>query len=183
MVDSINNLNGMMNFPQGSATTKKTKFKGDLNSVFKALNERSNTEQLGTTGNISFNPPTEKQKAARQKLDEKVSSTGMNYKDAKAAISKLKEKYGKDEKYQSKFESEQPKDGRMSYILPYKAFDPHKLPEPAKSEYFEALATMQEIEGANSALLQQAGLQPSETPPTNYSTGRTFDEFLNSLHP
>lgn len=184
MGDLITNLKGIMNIQQEGAKTGQTQAKEYLNCVFNSGDVQNNdlhidaqtAQTLMHVLNGTAAEPNEKQKAARKQLDEKVSSTGMKYKDAQATISKLKEHYGKDKKYQSTFESKQ-SDELLVYIPPYKAFDPYKIPEPAKSEYFEAIATMQEIEGSNSALLQQSGLQKTETPSKNYATGPSFDEF------
>lgn len=109
---------------------------------------------------------TEKQKAARSKLDEKQSSTGVKYKDAKAVIAQLTEKYK--DSCRSEFESKQPT-GILIYIMPYEAFDPYKIPEPDKTAYFDALAVITEIEQQNSALLQQAGLSMTPQPNTDYA--------------
>lgn len=117
---------------------------------------------------------TEKQKAAREKLDEKQASTGVKYKDAKATLSELKEKY-KDSCI-SAFESQQPKDIQI-YIMPYEAFDPYKIPEPDRTAYFDALAAVNEIEESNSALLSQAGLSRTEQPSQNYANEvQTFNQ-------
>ena len=115
--------------------------------------------------------PTEKQKAARAKLDEKQSSTGVKYKDAKAVIAQLTEKYK--DSCRSEFESKQPT-GILIYIMPYEAFDPYKIPEPDKTAYFDALAVITEIEQQNSALLQQAGLSMTPQPNRNYA-GKHFE--------
>ena len=115
--------------------------------------------------------PTEKQKAARAKLDEKQSSTGVKYKDAKAVIAQLTEKYK--DSCRSEFESKQPT-GILIYIMPYEAFDPYKIPEPDKTAYFDALAVITEIEQQNSALLQQAGLSMTPQPNQNYA-GKHFE--------
>lgn len=109
---------------------------------------------------------TEKQKAAREKLDEKQASTGVKYKDAKATLSQLQEKYK--DSCRSKFESDQPKDIQI-YIMPYEAFDPYKIPEPDKTAYFDALAAINEIEESNSALLAQGGLSRTGQPSRNYA--------------
>jgi len=107
---------------------------------------------------------TDTQKKAREALDEKVSSDGISYKDAKAKIEEIKNKYGNDPEYQSKFEQEQPT-GIMAYIPVKIAFDPYKLPYEVKKEYFNALKAMKEIEQTNYALLVQAGLERTPTPP------------------
>lgn len=123
---------------------------------------------------------SEKQKAAIAKLDDKQSSTGVTYKDASDIITKLTEKYGNDKQCQSKFESKQPENISI-YIAPYEAFDPYKIPEPDKSAYFEALESVMEIEDANSALLQQTGLNPTAMPSQNYSDNFTTSELSEKL--
>lgn len=125
-------------------------------------------DKLKGFAGVTKQEPTEKQKAARQKLDEKQSSTGVTYKDAKAVISNLTEKYKNDPSCKSKFESEQPKN-TAQYIMPYEGFDPYKIPEPDRSAYFEALASVNEIEKNNSALLAQGGLSRTAQPSTNYA--------------
>ena len=109
---------------------------------------------------------TEKQKAARAKLDEKQSSTGVSYKEAQALISELTEKYK--DSCVSKFESPQPKDLAI-YMAPYEAFDPYKIPEPDRTAYFDALASIHEIEAENSALVKQGGLPMTPQPSQNYA--------------
>ena len=109
---------------------------------------------------------TEKQKAARAKLDEKQSSTGVSYKEAQALISELTEKYK--DSCVSKFESPQPKDLAI-YMAPYEAFDPYKIPEPDRTAYFDALASVHEIEAENSALVKQGGLPMTPQPSQNYA--------------
>lgn len=121
---------------------------------------------------------TEKQKAAREKLDEKQASTGVKYKDAKATLSELKEKY-KDSCI-SAFESQQPKDIYI-YIKPYEAFDPYKIPQPDKKAYFDALAAVNEIEESNSALLSQGGLSRTEQPSRNYANAAKTVLYQNNL--
>lgn len=121
---------------------------------------------------------TEKQKAAREKLDEKQASTGVKYKDAKATLSELKEKYK--DSCRSKFESQQPKDIYI-YIMPYEAFDPYKIPEPDKKAYFDALAAVNEIEESNSALLSQGGLSRTEQPSRNYANAAKTVLYQNNL--
>lgn len=125
---------------------------------------------LKRAGGIKAEEPTEKQKAARAKLDEKQSSTGVKYKDAKAVIDQLTEKYK--DSCRSEFESQQPTNGILIYIMPYEAFDPYKIPEPDRTAYFDALAAVTEIEQQNSALLQQGGLSMTPQPNRNYA-GRT----------
>lgn len=115
---------------------------------------------------------TEKQKQARAKLDEKQSSTGIKYKDAKAKVEELKAKY--QDSCKSRFEAKQPEEV-LIYIHPYEAFDPYKIPEPDKSAYFDALNAMQEIEGANSALVAQGGLSMTPLPSRNYSGIDSFN--------
>ena len=124
-------------------------------------------ENLGINTASKPEEPTEKQKAAREKLDDKQASTGMKYKDAKSTLAQLREKYK--DTCTSEFESEQPKDGRQIYIMPYTAFDPYKIPEPDKSAYFEALAAVNEVEESNSALLAQAGYSRTEQPSRKYA--------------
>lgn len=121
-------------------------------------------EKLGIKGKDK--ELTEKQKQARAKLDEKTASTGIKYKDAKSKVEELKAKY--QDSCRSKFESQQPKDIYI-YIAPYEDFDPYKIPEPDKSAYFEALNSIQEIEGSNSALLAQGGLSLTPSPSRNYA--------------
>lgn len=87
----------------------------------------------------------------------------MSYKDAKAALKEIEEKYGNNPEYQSEFESEQPKD-TLKYILPYKGFDPYKLPAEVREKYFEALENIMEIEQKNSALFAQTRLSKTEKP-------------------
>lgn len=122
----------------------------DLSKIKKAI-----------TGLTETVEPTEKEKAARAKLDEKVSSTGVKYKDAKAQLEKLQKQY--EASCRSKFESKQPENITV-YIAPYEGFDPYKIPEPDKTAYFEALACVMEIEKSNSALVAQAGIEASEMP-------------------
>lgn len=57
-------------------------------------------------------------------------------------MAKIQGKYENDKQYRSMFESKQPTDGRMIYMLPYEAFDPYKIPEPDRSDYFKALASV-----------------------------------------
>ena len=124
--------------------------------------------QLGESGirSLGINTElTEKQKEARQKLDQKKSSADVTYKDAKDALAKIKGKYEKDKQYWSTFESKQPKD-IMVYIQPYQALDPYKIPEPDRSAYFDALASVMEIEQNNSALFEQTGLAPTTKTPS-----------------
>ena len=130
---------------------------------------------LKRAGGIKAEEPTEKQKAARAKLDEKQSSTGVKYKDAKAVINQLTEKYK--DSCRSEFESQQPTNGILIYIMPYEAFDPYKIPEPDRTAYFDALAAVTEIEQQNSALLQQGGLSMTPQPNRNYAGmwGRKLD--------
>ena len=117
---------------------------------------------------LGFSPaqkaePTETQKSARVKLNEKVSSTGMSYKDAKATIESITKQYKNNPDYQSEFEQEQPKDIYV-YYPPIKAFDPHKLKGADNVVYFRALSAIQEIEKSNYALLVQAGLSMTPSP-------------------
>ena len=112
---------------------------------------------------IKEKEPTETQKAARAKLNEKVSSTGMSYKDAKATIESITNKYKNNPDYQSEFEQEQDKTFKY-YKPPIKAFDPYKLKGADKEVFFKALSAIHEIETANYALLTQAGLEPTPDP-------------------
>lgn len=130
-------------------------------------------EKLGGGTNVEL---TEKQKAAREKLDEKKSSTGVTYKDAKAKLAELKEKY--EDLCTSWFNSKQPKNIAL-FIPPYEAFDPYKIPEPDKTAYFDALASIQEIEKANSALVAQGGLSKTPQPSQDYAKNpSSFDPSL-----
>jgi len=110
---------------------------------------------------------SEKQKAARAKLDEKTSSSGAKYKDSQAKLAELKKKYENNPACQSEFESIQPKNLEI-YRLPYKAFDPYKMPEPDRTAYFEALESVNEIEKKNSALMEQGGVGKTPQPSRNY---------------
>lgn len=130
-------------------------------------------ELLKAMGFEGVNLATEKQKAARAKMDEKVSSTGVKYKDAKAVLDELTDKYGKDKEYQSEFYA---LPTEHAVIRTHKAFDPYKLPEPDKSAYFEALQSVLEIEDANSALQAQTGLPAAKMPPQNYSNSFAQEE-------
>ena len=117
---------------------------------------------------IGFKPaskpePTETQKSARAKLNEKVSSTGMSYKDAKATIENITKQYKNNPDYQSEFAQEQHKSLNI-YYPPVKAFDPYKLKGADREVYFKALSAIHEIETANYALLTQAGLEPTKDP-------------------
>ncbi len=114
---------------------------------------------------------TEKQKAAREQLNDKVSSTGVRYEDAKNILSEIEAKYKDDPNCQSMFNSHQPTNIAL-YIAPRSAFDPYKLPEPAKTEYFDALTCVQEIQEKNSALVKQAGLGFISSPSRDY-----YDEY------
>lgn len=107
--------------------------------------------------------PTETQKSAREKLNEKVSSLGMSYKDAKTTIESITNMYKNNPEYQSEFQCEQPKYIKLHYT-PIKAFDPYKLKGADKEVYFKALSAIQEIETTNYALLIQAGLTPTGQP-------------------
>lgn len=107
--------------------------------------------------------PTETQKTARAKLNEKVSSTGISYKDAKATIENITKQYKNNPDYQSEFAQEQPKSIKV-YYPPVKAFDPYKLKGADREVYFKALSAIHEIETANYALLTQAGLEPTKDP-------------------
>lgn len=127
-------------------------------------------ELMKKAGLVKEKEVTEKQQAAREQLNDKVSSTGMRYEDAKNTLDEIVEKYKDDPKCQSKFESKQPKDIAI-YVLPQEKFDPHKLPEPARTQYFEALDSVKEIQEKNSALVKQADLPFVQEPPTNYYTG------------
>lgn len=127
-------------------------------------------ELMKKAGLVKEKEVTEKQQAAREQLNDKVSSTGMRYEDAKNTLDEIVEKYKDDPKCQSKFESKQPKDIAI-YVLPQEKFDPHKLPEPARTQYFEALDSVKEIQEKNSALVKQADLPFIQEPPTNYYTG------------
>lgn len=132
---------------------------GNIDDKFSPL-----LEKLGIKGKDK--ELTEKEKQARAKLDEKQSSTGIKYKDAKAKVEELKAKY--QDSCRSKFESKQPEE-ILIYIEPYEAFDPYLIPEPDRSAYFDALNSMQEIESANSALVSQGGLSMTPSPSRNYA--------------
>ena len=127
-------------------------------------------ELMKKAGLVKEKEVTEKQQAAREQLNDKVSSTGMRYEDAKNTLDEIVEKYKDDPKCQSKFESNQPKNIAI-YIAPREGFDPYMLPEPARTQYFEALDCVKEIQEKNSALVKQADLPFVQEPPTNYYTG------------
>ena len=121
---------------------------------------------------------TDEQKAAREKLDKKVASTGIDYKNAKATLEEITKQYK--DTCRSKFNSKQ-SETLMIYIMPHEAFDPYKIPDAKdKERYFTALAAIQEIENANSALLAQAGLKATPSPSTDYYYGPSYDEFLQN---
>ncbi len=124
----------------------------ESNPIFKVLNKYAQKPEL-----------SEAQKAARNKLDEKTSSTGIKYKDAKNTLAEIVDKYKDNPDCKSMVESEQPK-YIYSYIMPHEVFDPYKLPEPDKTKYFEALEAAIEIENQNSALVQKAGLGKTQRP-------------------
>ena len=123
----------------------------------------------GILGKLGLTPATpkftEKQKAAQEKLNAKTSSTGQTYKEANAKLAELREKH---KNCTSMFEQKQPELIAI-YYPPVEGFDPYKMPEPDKSAYFEALESVIEIEEANSALLKQAGLQPTGRPSQDYA--------------
>ena len=117
---------------------------------------------------IGFKPapkpePTETQKSARAKLNEKVSSKGISYKDAKATIENITKQYENNPDYQSNFTQEQ-SGTRTSVHYSVKAFDPYKLKGANREVYFNALSAIKEIETANYALLTQAGLKLTKEP-------------------
>jgi len=125
--------------------------------------------------------PTEKELEARNKLNEKTSSNGIKYADAKETLKKLKEKYKNDPNCRSKFDdntemNKLPAGGSTAaYYPPYEAFDAYKIPEPDKTEYFKALKAAQEIESTNSALFMQTGLALTPTPEkSTYDDGIRF---------
>ena len=127
-------------------------------------------EIMKKSGLVKEKEVTEKQQTAREQLNDKVSSDGMRYEDAKNTLDEIVEKYKDDPKCQSKFESNQPKNIAI-YIAPREGFDPYMLPEPARTQYFEALDCVKEIQEKNSALVKQADLPFVQDPPTNYYTG------------
>lgn len=118
---------------------------------------------LGAFNPIKKTEVTETQKAAKAKLEEKISSTGISYKDAKATIENITQQYKNNPDYQSEFKQEQSKNV-LSYKPPIKAFDPYKLKGAEREVYFKALNAIQEIERTNYALLIKAGLDTTKTP-------------------
>lgn len=149
----------------------------DAQSTLYAVRNDKLAELMEKSGLIKKEELTETQKAAREQLNDKVSSTGVRYEDAKKTLDEIVEKYKNDPKYQSKFESVQSKD-RAIYIPPREAFDPYKLPEPARTQYFDSLNCLQEIQKKNSALVKLADMQFVHDPPTNYAYGNNGAKLL-----
>jgi hypothetical protein len=104
-----------------------------------------------------------KQKNARAELDEKESSMGIKYADAKKVIEEIEAKYQKGAliKYE---------DGKYSFNFG-KAFDPFSLPEPDRARYLQALAACIEIENANPELAANAGCQTEYPEKSNNDNG------------
>ncbi len=110
------------------------------------------------TDDSSAEKITEEQALAREKLDAKISSAGVSYKDAKAEMERISEKYQNNKNYQSEFIKTD-----NGFSIKWQ-LDPEKLPEPDKSAYFDAVANMQEIEHNNSALFHRTGLEKTIIP-------------------
>ncbi len=127
-------------------------------------------------GNVK-QEPTEANLEAKAKLDELVSSTGIKYSDAEQTINDIRAKYTDDKYFSKKIVDPNTKRHAGSdfaiYYKPYevKQFNPNKLPEPARTQYFEALDCVKEIQEKNSALVKLADLPFIQEPPTNYYTG------------
>lgn len=127
-------------------------------------------------GNVK-QEPTEANLEAKAKLDELVSSTGIKYSDAEQTINDIRAKYTDDKYFSKKIVDPNTKRHAGSdfaiYYKPYevKQFNPIKLPEPARTQYFEALDCVKEIQEKNSALVKLADLPFIQEPPTNYYTG------------
>lgn len=146
----------------------------------KSIDNNGLLGNIGEGFGLGTSEPTEKQRVARAKLDTKISSTGVKYKDAKAVISQLTDKYKDDKNYQSTFNISS--DDEYAVLKLQTKFDPFKLPEPDKSAYFEALESVIEIEDANSALQAQTGLPAAAMPSQNYAelTEKFKDVMLNT---
>ena len=144
--------------------------KVQIGNLLNGSSRNQNLESLNPGDLLKFGirpKLTDEQKAAREKLDKKVASTGIDYKTAKATLAEITKKY--EDTCRSKFNSEQSKI-TMEYRAPYEAFDPYTIPDAKdKERYFMALAVIQEIENANSALLAQAGLEPTPSPSRDYA--------------
>lgn len=123
---------------------------------------------------------TPKQIASREKIGEQVASNGIKYSDAKTIAEALHNKYMNDPSCSSYYPSHSPKtrdrtilpDERPIYDLAInlKSFDPFKMPEPDRTQYFEAINAMREIEHKNSALFEQTGYTTTPQPKRGYET-------------
>lgn len=106
--------------------------------------------------------PSPEQKAALQELETKLSSTGINYKDAKKIMNEIEAKYSNC--WVTTTEEAHRANNNEIQIFTYstitkKMFDVSKLPEPDKSNYINAKASVIEIQHNNSALATKAGVE------------------------
>lgn len=110
---------------------------------------------------------------AREKLDNIKASNGMTYKEAKAKMAEIEQKYmsmSKDDgfggvfsrsnnKYLKKVQDPSPTDSNGGTLAVYRfhyEVDGNAIPEPDKTEYRKAKAAVEEIERNNSALVSDA---------------------------
>ncbi len=107
----------------------------------------SRTDSVGISSQ-----PTQANQEARAQLDDKVSSTGIKYSDAEKRIQKIRDKYKNDENVN-------PYDPTIKCYghEQKRIFTPYQLPEPDRSQYYEALCAKLEIEMNNSELVEKAG--------------------------
>ncbi len=85
-----------------------------------------------------------KQDAALEKLDQKKSSMGITYAEARKTMEEIEAKHKQN-------------NNPILMMLAMQKFDPTKLEEPDKSRYFQAMAACIEIENANPDLAMEAG--------------------------
>ena len=107
--------------------------------------------------------------AAREKLNNMKASNGLTYKDAKAKMQEITDKYASKDKgdpfaeknnpYMKMVEDEPPRDPNnpnitFSVYRFHYEIDPNKLPEPDRTDYLRAQAAVEEIETNNSSLVK-----------------------------
>jgi hypothetical protein len=100
-----------------------------------------------------------KQKTARAELDEKKSSMGIKYADARKTMEEIEEKYHAGVNIKDFLKTDVlKKDENGKYIFNFWGnFNPYTIPEPDRSKYLQALAACIEIENENPELASNAG--------------------------
>ncbi len=183
---NINNIEMRTPYKPNIIEELKNLDKSKISEIGKMLGEpRSQNvddaliEILIKGGYLKKPEPTPEEKEALEQLNKKVSSTGISYGDATAKINEIREKYN-DDKYFTEVMVEEKPSEFLIYKFPVKkkVFDGSKLPEPARTEYREAMEAKEEIENNNSALVKKAGIDKApvyDNKKSGYDSGNIPD--------